>query len=106
LGYEIKKGIKISKHVQLEQLAIEVNSRLVLEQTNLLATQDFAPPPSTYHLLGIKFSANIVIPNYQLRCFVKMDNVLNTAFRDYLNRQRYFADDLGRSITIGINCKF
>jgi iron complex outermembrane receptor protein len=106
LGYEIKKGIKISKHIQLEQLAIEVNSRLVFEQTNLLATQDFAPPPSTYHLLGIKFSANIVIPNYQLRCFVKIDNTLNTAFRDYLNRQRYFADDLGRSITIGINCKF
>lgn len=106
LSYEVKNSIKISKKISLEQLAVEINSRLVLEQQHLLATQDFAPPPPTYHLLGIKISTNVSIPNYQLRCFVKVDNLFNATYRDYLNRQRYFANDLGRSITAGINFKF
>jgi outer membrane receptor protein involved in Fe transport len=33
-------------------------------------------------------------------------NILNTSYRDYLNRFRYFSDEQGRSIAIRINVPF
>jgi len=87
-------------------LSYQMNTRVVFEQSNILADQDFLLPPSTYSLLGLKFSTNIISPKNKLRCYIKADNLLNARFRDYLNRQRYFADDLGRSIVLGLNFKF
>ena len=91
---------------RIEGLELEVNNRYVFEQKDLLASQDFVAPPKGYNLIGIKASANIIQSKYKVRMFVKMENILNIEYRDYLNRQRYFADDLGRSITIGINFNF
>jgi len=106
LNYRIDESSKISSNLSLEDTEIEINNRLVLEQRHLLESQDFLPPPSTYSLIGMKLSSNLVFPSYKLRCFLKADNLLNTRYRDYLNRQRYFADAMGRSISVGINFKF
>jgi iron complex outermembrane receptor protein len=106
LTYQPRKPIKLFNRLVLEKSEIEVSSRLVLEQKNILPEQDFVQPPPTYHLLGLKFSTNIILPNYKMRCFVKADNMLNVRYRDYLNRQRYFADDMGLSIVMGANLKF
>ena len=35
-----------------------------------------------------------------------VDNILNTAYRDYLNRQRYFTDDLGRNFRIQLKLNY
>jgi len=40
----------------------------------------------------------------QIELFV--DNILNTAYRDYLNRQRYFTDDLGRNFRIQLKLNY
>ncbi len=106
LVYRSKKTMKLSEHVLLEDSEIEINNRVVFEQTNLLPQQDFTPPPPTYALWGFKVSTNALFTNYKIRCFVKADNLFNIQYRDYLNRQRYFADDLGISITTGLSFKF
>ncbi len=106
LVYRAKKKIKLSKNIIMEESEIEVNNRFVLEQKNILPEQDFVQPPPGYNLFGLKVSTNIVFPNYRFRCFVKADNLFNAQYRDYLNRQRYFADDLGISIILGISFKF
>lgn len=106
LIYRVKAPIKLSQNIIMEDSEIEINNRLVLEQKHILPEQDFAPLPPTYNLFGAKISTNIIFPNYKIRCFVKADNLFNIKYRDYLNRQRYFADDLGRSITLGVNVKF
>lgn len=106
LNYQVKKDIKISKNLKMEELEFEINNKLVFQQNHILAEQDFVQPPPMYNLLGMKVSTNIILPQYKIRCFIKADNLLNTQYRDYLNRQRYFADDTGWSITTGINFKF
>ncbi|MFT4667489.1 MAG: iron complex outermembrane receptor protein [Polaribacter sp.] len=106
LTYRSKKALKLSNKINLEELEFEINNRLVLEQKNLLAGQDFVLPPPTYNLFGLKVSTNIISPNHKFRFFTKVDNVFNVKYRDYLNRQRYFADDTGISITFGVNFKF
>ncbi len=104
--YRTKNAIKLSKTVVMDAPEIELNSRLVFKQNNILPEQDFANPPPTYHLVGLKASTNVNFQTYKIRCFIKADNLLNVKYRDYLNRQRYFADDLGRSITFGLSFKF
>ncbi|MFT5385530.1 MAG: iron complex outermembrane receptor protein [Saprospiraceae bacterium] len=106
LIYRAKKPIKLFKNITMEESEIEINYRLVLKQNNILPEQDFVSPPPTYNLFGLKISTNIISSNYKIRCFVKADNLLNVGYRDYLNRQRYFADDIGLSITFGVNYKF
>jgi iron complex outermembrane receptor protein len=34
------------------------------------------------------------------------DNLTNEAYREYTNRLRYFADDVGRNFTLGIHFSF
>ena len=106
LAYRVLKPIKISKKVKLDALEFEVNNRFVFKQTNLIAEQDFVAAPAAYNLLGLKVSTNIIFKKYKVRFIAKAENVLNTRYRDYLNRQRYFADDTGISLTLGINFKF
>jgi iron complex outermembrane receptor protein len=106
LIYRAQKTIKLFKKGLLQDSELEINSRLVLEQKNILPSQDFVPPPPAYNLLGIKLSSNLIFANHKMRGFIKVDNMLNVQYRDYLNRLRYFADDQGISVTMGVNFKF
>ena len=106
LTYRTHGPIGISSRIALDELEIELNNRSVFKQTHILTEQDFVAPPSSYSLVGMKVSTNVLFPSYKLRVFIKADNVLNVRYRDYLNRQRYFADDTGVSFTLGVNLKF
>ena len=63
---------------------------------------DFIAAPDAYVLLGAKVS-------YQYQAlFVQLtaDNLLNTTYRSYTDRLRYFADAPGRNLTLSLNIKF
>jgi iron complex outermembrane receptor protein len=106
LVFRANRSIKVSSEINLDEFEFEINNRYVFAQNNLLLGQDFVAPPPAYNLIGMKLSSNIILSNYKFRCFVKVDNLLNVRYRDYLNRQRYFADELGVNLTLGMNVKF
>jgi iron complex outermembrane receptor protein len=97
---------KILEIGRLKNLEITVSDKYVFEQSHLLAFQDFVLPPDAYNLVGLKISTDITLGNSLGTIYISADNLLNVAYRDYLNRQRYFADDLGRNIVIGGSWKF
>ena len=103
LSYRMKKRSTTSI---IEDIEFEVSNRYVFRQNYLNADQDFVAPPPGYNLLGAKISANITSSKVGYRLFVQVENMLNASYRDYLNRQRYFADDLGISFTLGAQVKF
>ena len=105
LKYQLKKSKKLNKG-KFKNTEIEINNRFVFEQKNILIGQDFVSPPSSYNLFGFKLSTNLILPHYKIRFFTKFNNLFNIKYRDYLNRQRYFANDLGLSVIIGLNFKF
>ncbi len=106
LTYRAPKAINFIKDLDLEDFEIEVTNRFVFEQLNFLPEQDFTNPPAAYNLVGLKLSSDLILPKYKIRTFIKADNLFNVSYRDYLNRLRYFADDLGFGLTAGINVKF
>jgi len=97
---------EIGKWKKLENLELGLTSRYVFKQNHLLPNQDFALPPNAYHLLGFQMATDVQLKSSRLRISVKVDNALNIKYRDYLNRLRYFADDMGLNAVLGIGLKF
>ena len=97
---------QIPKFKKFQNLEVQINNRFVFEQKNLLPSQDFVAPPNSYYLVGLKVSAEKQLNKLRLNMFVRAENLLNETYRDYLNRQRYFADDLGFNLILGINISF
>ncbi|WP_422351400.1 TonB-dependent receptor [Flagellimonas sp.] len=63
--------------------------------------------PDAYHLLGLR--SQMEFPwggNKKITTSLVVNNLLNTNYRDYLNRQRFFADDLGRNILIQLKLNY
>jgi len=89
-----------------ENLKLELNNKYVFRQNNLLSSQDFVPAPDAYNLLGLRISIEKTIKKNHLKIYIRVDNLLNTEYRDYLNRQRYFANDLGINGTLGLSLIF
>ncbi len=77
-----------------------------IDNQTIESTFDFMPPPDGYTLLGIDITAHLTVGNSELSLNVGADNLLNTIYRNYLNRLRYFADEPGRNISIRVNYKF
>jgi len=92
------------KFIRNFQLGAEVQHQN--QQKDISVDQDFALPPEAYTLLNFKTAFDIHIGKDELKCAITLKNALNLKYRDYLNRLRYFADDLGRNIVFRVNYKF
>lgn len=85
----------------VKNCSISLNHRYQWEQYHLAANQDFLAPPVGYHLIGGRVQVSGETGRTAWRFWCRVDNALNTTYRDYLNRQRYFADALGTQVTLG-----
>ena len=85
---------------------VGLSGKYVAKQNHLNDDQDFVPPPEAYFLLGLEAATNRKVGNNTLQISLRVDNMLNTVYRDYLNRQRYFADDLGINFQVRLGYKF
>ena len=63
-------------------------------------------PPEGYFLLGFKFGTDLIIKNQSLHIGCSVLNALNTQYRDYLNRLRYFSDEQGIDIRFNVRYNF
>jgi iron complex outermembrane receptor protein len=64
-------------------------------------------PPEAYHLLGLRAEMEFVFSGtLKMNTGLTITNLLDTSYRDYLNRNRYFADDLGRNIILQLKFNY
>lgn len=66
---------------------------------------DYLPAPNAYQLVDIYFKNSFKISSNELIVRFEVKNVFNTVYRDYLNRFRYFADEVGRNMQVRIQLK-
>ena len=85
---------------------IGLRAQYVLKQTRLLPEQDFLPPPDAYFLLALNAGTGFQLGDTHLDVNLRVENMLNTTYRDYLNRLRYFADELGINAILSLNLSF
>ena len=73
------------------------------ENGQIIFTGDFVAPPPAYFLLGAEVGFSTTLGRQPLNVVLSGNNLANIAYRDYLNRFRYFADEPGRNISLKIN---
>jgi len=101
----------------------ELKSELVFRQnqfpnynfeTNIVVNNELTPvlvdissPPKGYHLLHfyseMRFKIN---KKNSLTTSFSVQNIMDTRYRDYLNRQRFFVDEMGRNIQIQLKFNY
>ena len=68
---------------------------------------DVSTPPAAYHLLNWNASMDFKLSKKSiLNINLSVNNILNENYRDYLNRLRYFADDLGRNVMLQLKINY
>lgn len=83
------------------------NNLAVLRQTRVPPNSDCVPPPAGYDLWGAEIGYSIPFCKKQyIDVNLTVTNLTNVAYRDYLNRFRYYVDDLGRNVSLRILIPF
>ena len=104
-------------------LKFELKSEIVLRQnqfpnnnftTNIVVDNELAPvlvdistPPPGYQLLHFYSEMSFkTFGKTNATVAFSVHNILNTTYRDYLNRQRFFADEMGRNFQIQLKFNY
>ncbi|AZJ35992.1 TonB-dependent receptor domain-containing protein [Tenacibaculum singaporense] len=82
------------------------NFQAYLPLEDRFVTVDVSTPPSAYHLLNFSTGLDFKLSKTKLNLNFSVDNILNESYRNYLNRLRYFADDLGRNFKIQLKINY
>lgn len=67
---------------------------------------DIAPAPADYTLVNVEMGFKIPVKENVLSVSFAGENLGNVSYRNYMNRLRYFADDVGRTFIIRLNYNF
>jgi iron complex outermembrane receptor protein len=112
LSYKNEKWLKFNAQLQSEIVFRQNefpdnNFEVFIPTTNETVLLDVSSPPPAYHLLH--FSSDITFALNEgtyLNVGLSLQNLLNTSYRNYLNRLRYFADDLGRNLMLQLKLNY
>lgn len=85
---------------------LQLGHSLVRRQTRYEPESDYAAPPPGYQLIQLAAGARFKFAARELGLNLTVDNLFNTAYKDYMNRYRYYTHDMGRNITLRLAYKF
>lgn len=81
-------------------------SNLLVAKQNREPDFDIAPAPPGYQLWNLGVQSKVKLGENKLNVGLYANNVFNTAYRDYMNRFRYFSHEIGRNILFKLNYQF
>jgi iron complex outermembrane receptor protein len=93
---------RFNEKLKLRDAYLAFDTEVNFEQSRYNPNLDFLPPPEGYVLLGLKGGFKIYLEASILHFNLTMENMMNKRYRNYLNRQRYFADETGRAIKFNV----
>lgn len=67
---------------------------------------DFKEAPPDYALLNVSTGFSLSREKVRYDARFSVENLLNTSYREYTNRFRYYADEIGRNFTFSLKCIF
>ncbi|GAA4812284.1 TonB-dependent receptor [Litoribaculum gwangyangense] len=112
LGYANKKWLNFNSELQSELVLRQNdfpnnNFEVFIPRTQEMVLVDVSSPPPAYHLLHFQSDITIDLSNKtNLNIGLNITNILNVSYREYLNRLRYFADDLGRNLMLQLKLNY
>lgn len=105
IDHQIAWSHSISRQLQSE---LSLGHRFVAKQTRFDPNKDLISfTPDAYHLLSAEAALEWRLAGRQsLRLFIAGDNLLNSEYKEYTNRARYYSHDLGRDLRCSVAWRF
>lgn len=101
---ELKSEI-VFRQNQFPNYNFETNIVVNNELTPVLV--DISSPPKGYHLLHFYSEMTFKInKKNSLTTSFSVQNIMNTTYRDYLNRQRFYVDEMDRNVQIQLKFNY
>lgn len=91
---------RLKNTARLKDITFSVSSTLVFKKENAPEGVDYLPPPDGYALLNAQASTLLKVGREWLTAGVRATNILNTTYRDYLDRFRYYHDAQGVAVQV------
>ncbi|WP_340198709.1 TonB-dependent receptor [Ascidiimonas sp. W6] len=111
ISYYLKKwhnlNVGLESNYLFEQNETPPNITVFSPQANEEVLLRINDAPQAAHVLNANANIDFELSkNKILEIGLTVNNFLNTSYRDYLNRLRYFADDLGRNFLIRLTFNY
>ncbi len=84
----------------LHDAFVDVSVQGVARQARFVPGEDYLAPPPSYATIDIDLGGSIDVLGSTTRLTLSVFNLLDSRYRDYLSRYRYFADDPGRNVVL------
>ena len=99
---------KVTPKGLFKHIEASVGHTFVAKQTRFEPSQELVPTtPEAYHLFEASLGGTLSITEHQsLSVRVSAENLLNQLYKEYTNRFRYYAHDLGRNISLRLSYNF
>lgn len=105
-AYEIFGEIHADRWNRLHHVFLKAEVQYRNKQWRVAATEDFAGSPAAYTLCNLQLGFDMPIQENFMSISLACDNIFNLSYRDYLNRFRYYSDEMGRSFVIRFSMPF
>ncbi|HPI55315.1 MAG TPA: TonB-dependent receptor, partial [Chitinophagaceae bacterium] len=91
-----------------QKTAIEwgITGTYTAKKNHIPVASDYVLAPDAYFLLGLDIMASIPWQQQMLQLNIGASNLLNMKYRDYMDRNRYFADEMGRNVYLKLSIPF
>lgn len=83
--------------------------RFVAKQTQYEEGMDYVAPPPAYHLFDVVVNKQIKTnknTDTSWNVMLSVENLFNSSYKDYMDRFRYFAHQMGRNVSVKISYQF
>ena len=112
--YEAAVEYTLGNARKLNDTYFGINGAWVLQQTRVPSTgnieipgttvkqSDYLNPPPAYFLVGIEAGTKLKWKHNNVSFILSVTNLMNKAYRDYMNSFRYFSDEMGRNISLRV----
>ncbi len=104
--FQAKLEYRWEKLWRFKNVFINIGNMSVPQQTRVPPNSDFVSPPKGYTLFSAAIGCSVNVRKQAINLSLQCTNILNTAYRDYMDYFRYYADEPGRTIQLRIRIPF
>ncbi len=101
-----KVEIKLKEREKLKNTSFAVMYNYINKQWRVPGGVDFVAPPDSYSLVDVEMGTTLKFAKQEIGIGFSVNNVLDTRYRDYLDRFRYFTDAQGRNFIVRLKYFF
>ncbi len=102
----LESGIRINYLQKSPSPSSLYLSNTMVAKQNRMPDFDLAPAPAGYNVWNAGLQTSFEVDDSRLNLILSVNNLFDTAYKDIMNRFRYYTFDLGRNVMLKLNYEF